>query len=285
MTTRFMVRGLHLPLLMVAIVAAVVATTMADERSARTVEWQPVTLMSPEVRAELAPNGRLRAGLNYGNFLLVSTRAPEHTGVAPDLARELARRAVATVEFVGYENAGLAADAAKEQAWDVAFIGAEPARADLITFTPAYVEIEATYLLPGNAAIWSPGDLDRDGYRIATTARAAYTLYLQRTLKHATLVEADTMQGALDLFIRSNLDALAGLTPRLTEDARGIPGSRVLKGGFTGVQQSMAVRKERTAAAAYLAAFVNEIKASGLLASLIAKHGANGLTIAGPPAR
>ncbi len=285
MRTRFLVRGRCVPLLMVATLSWAVAVTTADERSARPVEWQAVTPMSPEVRAELAPNGRLRAGLNYSNFLLVSTRAPEHTGVAPDLARELARRANATVEFVGYENAGLAADAAREQAWDVAFIGAEPARADLITFTPAYVEIEATYLLPGNAAIWSPEDLDRDGYRIATTARAAYTLYLQRTLKHATLVEADTMQGALELFTRSNLDALAGLTPRLTEDARGIPGSRVLEGGFTAVQQSMAVRKERTAAAAYLVAFANEIKASGLLASLIAKHSANGLTIAGPPAR
>ena len=241
--------------------------------------------MSPEVRAELAPNGRLRAGLNYSNFLLVSTRAPEHTGVAPDLARELARRAAATVEFVGYENAGLAADAARDNAWDVACIGAEPARAGEITFSPAYVEIEATYLLPGNAAIWSPDDLDRDGYRIATTARAAYTLYLQRTLKHATLVEAPTMDAALELFKRSNLDALAGLRPRLDEDAKGIPASRVLTGGFTAVQQSMGVRKERAAAAAYLAAFVAEIKASGLLLSLIAKHGADGLTIAGPPER
>ncbi len=245
---------------------------------------QTMPMMSPAVKAELAPGGRLRAALNYSNFLLVSTRSPEHTGVAPDLARELARRAGATVEFVGYENAGLAADAAKEQAWDVAFIGAEPARADVITFTPAYVEIEATYLLPGNAAIWSPADLDRDGYRIATTARAAYTLYLQRTLKHATLVEAPTMQGALELFTRSNVDALAGLKPRLEEDARNIPGSRVLKGGFTAVQQAMGVRKERAAAAAYLVAFIQDITSSGLLQSLIEKHQAHGLTIARPPA-
>ena len=49
--------------------------------------------MSEAARAQLAPNGRLRAALNYSNFLLVSARTPEHTGVAPDLARELARRA------------------------------------------------------------------------------------------------------------------------------------------------------------------------------------------------
>ena len=85
--------------------------------------------MSDTARAELAPNGRLRAALNYSNTLLISTRGPEPTGVAPDLARELARRAGASVEFVGYANAGLAADAAATGAWDVAFIGAEPQRA------------------------------------------------------------------------------------------------------------------------------------------------------------
>ena len=212
--------------------------------------------MPDAARAELAPNGRLRAALNYSNFLLVSSRAPEHTGVAPDLARELARRANAIVEFVGYENAGLAADAAREdRAWDVAFIGAEPARAGEITFTPAYVEIEATYLVRADSPIRSIDDVDREGVRIATTARAAYTLYLQRTLRHATLVEADGLQGSFELFTTSKLDVLAGLKPRLLDDVKKIPGARLLDGRFTAVQQSMGVRKERTAAAAYLAAF------------------------------
>ena len=239
-----------------------------------------MTPMSDAVRAELAPNGRLRAALNYSNFLLVSTRAPEHTGVAPDLARELARRAKATVEFVGYENAGLVADAAKEGAWDVAFIGAEPARAGEITFTPAYVEIEAGYLVPGNSKLWSVEDVDHEDVRIVTAARAAYTLYLQRTLRHATVVEADGAQGAADRFGRENFDVMAGLMPRLLDDVQRMPATRIIPGRFTAVQQSMGVRKERAAAAAYLAAFAGEIKRSGLLASLIEKHGARGLTIA-----
>jgi polar amino acid transport system substrate-binding protein len=246
------------------------------------VESRAVPLMSDQVRAELAPNGRLRAALNYSNFLLVSARAPEHTGVAPDLARELARRANATVEFVGYDNAGLAADAAATGAWDVAFIGAEPARAKDIRFTPAYVEINATYLVPPGSPIRSIDDVDRGGVRIATTARAAYTLYLQRTLRHATLVEAATIPAAFDLFKASRLDALAGLEPRLRDDVLKMPGSRLLDGRFTAVQQSMGVGQERAAAAAYLDAFVEEITSSGLLATLIERHGARGLTIAAP---
>ena len=264
----------------IGLMAATLAAAALPAHNGASVDAQATTPMSDAARAELAPNGRLRAALNYSNFLLVSSRSPEHTGVAPDLARELARRAGATVEFIGYDNAGLAADAARERAWDVAFIGAEPARAGEITFTPAYVEIEATYVVPSGSPIRSIDDVDREGVRIATSARAAYTLYLQRTLRHATVVEADGLQGSFDLFTGSKLEVLAGLKPRLLDDVKKIPGARLLDGRFTAVQQSMGVRKERAAAAAYLTAFAQEIKSSGMLASLIERHGARGLTVA-----
>lgn len=265
-----------------AVSALLVALPQASDApdGARQAAQPTAPPMTDAIRAQLAPNGRLRAALNYSNFLLVSSRGPEHAGVAPDLARELARRAGATVEFVGYENAGLAADAARDQAWDVTFIGAEPARADVITFTPAYVEIEAGFLVPGNSKAFAVADLDQPDVRIISAARAAYTLYLQRTLKHATVIEVDGIQGAADRYVRDNADALASLLPRLREDVVRIPGMRIVPGAFTAVQQSMGVRKERTAAAAYLTAFVAEIKTSGLLARLIAAHKADGLTIA-----
>jgi hypothetical protein len=123
------------------------------------VQSRTMTPLPEAARAQLAPHGRLRAALNHSNFLLVSSRAPDAAGVAPTLARELARRANAVVEFVGYENAGLAADAAAADAWDVAFIAAEPARARDIRFSPAYVEIEATYLVPAASPLRSTGSI------------------------------------------------------------------------------------------------------------------------------
>jgi polar amino acid transport system substrate-binding protein len=264
----------------ILVTVAIVAAGCSSPDGGATVESSAMTPLSASARAELAPNGRLRAALNYGNVLLVTTRGADPTGVAPDLARELARRAGAVVEFVGYENAGLAADAAEAGAWDVAFIGAEPARAAAITFTPAYVEIEATYLVPPGSSLTAVDDVDRNGIRIASAARAAYTLYLQRTLRHATLVEAEGAAGAFDRFVSERLDALAGLAPRLIDEAAKLPGSRILAGRFTAVQQAMGVPNERAAAAAYLSAFGEEIKASGLLASLIARHDVRGLSIA-----
>lgn len=239
-----------------------------------------MTPMSPAARAELAPTGKLRVALNYSNFLLVSQRAPEHAGVAPDLGRELAKRLGVEAEFVGYEDAGRAADAAKTGAWDVAFIGAEPARAGDIAFTAAYVEIEATYLVPPGSPIRTMDDVDRPGVRIATTARAAYTLYLERTLKHAALRYAEGLQGSFDLFLREQLEVLAGLRARQLQEVAKLPGARILDGRFTAIQQAMGTPKARSAAAAYLAAFGEEIRSSGLVAELIERHGARGLSIA-----
>ena len=238
-----------------------------------------MTQLPDAARAELTTNGRLRAALNYSNTLLISTRGTDPTGVAPDLARELARRAGASVEFIGYANAGLAADAAATGAWDVAFIGAEPQRAGEIAFSPAYVEIEASYLVPAGSPLLRIDDVDRDGIHVATAARAAYTLFLQRTLRHAALVEAEGLPGACARFVEMKLDALAGLKPNLVADAGKLPGARVLEGRFTAVQQSMGVPKHRVAAASYLAGFVAEITTSGLLRDLISRHRVDGLAI------
>lgn len=255
-----------------------VAAALADAGGGSA--WQGAPEMSGAMRDELAPGGQVRAALNLSNTLLVSSSDSEPVGVAPDLAREMARRARARVEFVTYANAGLVADAAASGAWDVAFIGAEPERADHIAFTSAYVEIDATFIVRGHPEIRSVADVDRPGMRVASAARAAYTLFLARTLRHATIVEAEGLPGAVELFATSDLDALAGLRPRLFDDLPRLPGARLLEGRFTAVQQSVAVPRQRLAAADYAAAFVSEIKRTGLLRELIDRHGVRGLTIA-----
>ena len=91
------------------------------------------------------------------------------------------------------------------------------------------------------------------------------------------------MAGSFDLFARDRLDVLAGLKPRLLDDVKRIPGARLLDGRFTAVQQSMGVRRTNAAAAAYLTRFASEIVSSGFLRTLIDRHGAHGLSIAGGP--
>ena len=242
--------------------------------------------ITPTVVSELAPTGKLRVGINYGNFLLVTSYSPgaDPRGPAPDLARELGRRVGVAVEFVAYDTAGKLADAVKTGAWDVAFLGAEPQRAGEIAFTAAYLEIPATYLVPAGSPIRAVADVDREGVRIAVTERAAYELYLSRTIKHATLVRVAGLDGAFNAFVAQKLDALAGLKPRLLTDVEKLPGARLLEGQFTAVQQAIGAPKGREAASRFLRAFVEEAKASGLVAEAIARNHVHGVAVA-PPAR
>jgi polar amino acid transport system substrate-binding protein len=232
------------------------------------------------IRAVLAPTGVLRAGLNRSNFLLVAKDSPAENprGVAVDMARELARRLDVAVTFLNFESPGKMADAVKT--WDVAFLGAEPARANEIDFTPAYVEIEATYLVPPGSPLKTIADVDRAGVRISVSGRSAYDLYLSRALKHAELVRSEGLDASYDRFIADKLDALAGLRPRLVLDAQRIPGAKILDGRFTAIQQAVATPKGRPAGAQYLRDFVAEVKASGFVADLIERNGARGLSVA-----
>lgn len=238
--------------------------------------------MSQSVLSELAPRGVLRAAINLGNFLLVTGRTPsgDPAGVAPDMARAVAERLGVDVTYVPFARPGELADAVGSDTWDIGLIGAEPARAEKIAFTPAYVEIEATYLVPAGSPLQAIGDVDRHGVRIAVTARSAYDLWLERNIKNAELVRSNSLDAAYEQFVRDKLDALAGLRPRLLSDVQKLSGARILDGQFTAVQQAVGTARANTAAAAFLRDFVEEAKRSGLVAQLIERHHVQGLSVA-----
>jgi polar amino acid transport system substrate-binding protein len=242
--------------------------------------------MTPQIVSELAPTGVLRAAINMGNFLLVTgrTAAGDPEGVAPDMAREIASRLGVPVRYLPYARPGELADAAGSGVWDIGLIGAEPQRAEKIAFTPAYVEIEATYLVPAGSPLQSIADVDRAGRRIAVTARSAYDLWLERNIKHARLVRSESGDATFKQFVDEQLDALAGLRPRLLEDAAKLPGSRILDGQFTAVQQAVGTARANTAGAAFLRDVVEEAKRSGLVARLIERYGVVGRLSVAPPA-
>ena len=237
--------------------------------------------MTPEIMAQLAPTGVLRAGINMSNFLLVNGRDADGgpQGVSPSMAGAIAARLGVAVRLVPYPRPGELADAVGRDEWDIGLIGAEPQRAEMIAFTAAYAQIEATYLVPPGSPITDIAQVDRAGVRIAVTARSAYDLWLDRNIGHATLLRTDSLDSAYERFVAERLEALAGLRPRLLTDARKLPGARILDGQFTAVQQAVGVARAKSAAAAWLHDFVEEAKASGLVAGFIARHGVSGLSV------
>jgi polar amino acid transport system substrate-binding protein len=237
-----------------------------------------------DARAELADPSMLRVGINLGNILLVTGKAAngDPEGVAPELAAEAARRLGVEVSYRTYPMPGELADALERDEWDIGLIAVEPKRAETIAFCDPYVEIEGSYLVPPGSPLKTVADVDKPGVRIAVANRAAYDLYLSRTLQHAELCRATGLGGAFGLFVDEKLDALAGLKPALLENAGKLPGSRVLEGNFSTVGQAIGTKPQNKALKAFLDAFTADVKASGLVAGLIDKHGVTGkLQVAG----
>jgi polar amino acid transport system substrate-binding protein len=243
--------------------------------------------MSDKARAELAPTGVLRAGINLSNFLLVTGRAAngDPEGVSPDMAAEIARSLGVPVRYVPYKTPGELGDAVGTDTWDIGLIGAEPQRAARIAFTAAYVEIEATYMVPPGSAIRSIAEVDRPGVRISVSARSAYGLWLENNIKQATLMPISGLDAAFNKFRDDKLEVLAGLRPGLLKDVEKMPGATILPGKFSAVQQAVGTARPNQAGADYLADFVEKAKKSGLVGSLIEKHKVKGLSVAPPAGR
>jgi polar amino acid transport system substrate-binding protein len=238
-----------------------------------------------DVLKDLAPSGKLRAAINFGNPVLAQKDPSngEPRGISADLGRELARRLGVAVEFSGFDTAGKAFEALKAAECDVGFLANEPARAAEIAFTAPYVVIEGTYMVRSDSPLRGVDQVDRAGVRIAVGNKAAYDLYLSRTLKHAQLVRAPSSAAAMELFLAETLDAAAGVRQPLVKFAAAHPGLRVMDERFMAIEQAMCMPQGRAAGARYLRAFVEEMKASGFVAAGLERSGQGDAMVA-PPA-
>jgi polar amino acid transport system substrate-binding protein len=236
------------------------------------------------IKQQLAPSGVLRAGINIGNFLLVSDTDTDGqpVGVSPGIAAALAESLNLSVEYVPFDAPGAIADAVGDNTWDIANIGAEPERAKTILFSQPYCEIEATYLVPESSSIVSIDEVDQVGNRISVYARTAYGLWICDNIEKAELVKTSGMDESFNVFVEQDLEALASIRPRLVKDQQKLPGSRILDGQFSSVQQAIGIRPEHGEAAEYVQSFIEQSKANGLIADLIEKYGMNGLLSVAP---
>lgn len=233
------------------------------------------------VRDELLSTGKLRAAINYGNPVLAQ-RGPEGEpqGVSVALAKALASRLQVELEVVPFEAAGKVVEAAGQGLWDVGFLAIDPMRADQVAFTAPYVLIEGTYLLRNDSPHTHVDQLDAEGTRIAVGKGAAYDLFLSRSLQHAQIERAPTSAAAVDLFLEQGLDAAAGVRQPLEAVAREHAGLKVLPGYFTAIRQAVATPAKNAAALSFLQAFIEEMKASGLVAQALQDSGQGDATVA-----
>ncbi|ASJ74425.1 transporter substrate-binding domain-containing protein [Granulosicoccus antarcticus] len=232
------------------------------------------TTARSELIASLAPHGILRAGINMSNFLLVNQTdaSGQPDGVSPAMARALATELGLELKLIAYKGPGDVADGASKGEWDIANIALEAERAKVIDFSPAYCEIQATYLTPPDSPINSLAQIDQPGNRIAVKERSAYDLWLTRHIKQATLVRAASLDESFERFRDEGLEVLAGLRPKLLQQQTLMPGSTLFDESFMAVQQSMGCPTGKTLAAAHIRDFVKRSIESGFVAELIERY-------------
>lgn len=236
-----------------------------------------------DVVAAFTPTGTLRASINLGNPILagIDPGTVQPCGVSVDLAREFARRLGVSCELVIFDAAGKSVQAVTEEQADIGFFAIDPQRGAGIAFTAAYVLIEGCYLVPQDSALHSNDEVDQTGRTVVVGKGSAYDLYLTRELTQATILRAATSPSVVDTFIEARADVAAGVKQQLEADAGRIGGLRLLPGRFMVIQQAMGVPKSRgAAAAAFLASFIEDMKASGFVASALTRYGIEGASVA-----
>jgi polar amino acid transport system substrate-binding protein len=215
--------------------------------------------------AAVAPTGQLRVALNVGNPVLAvkDTTTGEVHGVTVDLGRALAVRLRVPVALVEYPNVARIVDGAWSGAWDIAFLAIDPARAGDMDFTPTYMEVEDTYLVPTDSPIHTTADADRPGIRIAVPSRSAPDVFLSSRLQQALLVRGDTEAAALELLRTGQADAFAANRNSFATFTAGLAGYRALDDYFLAVPMAISVPKGRANALATVSAFLEEAKVAG----------------------
>ncbi|MEO8754207.1 MAG: transporter substrate-binding domain-containing protein [Casimicrobiaceae bacterium] len=237
---------------------------------------------SAAVLSDLAPTGKLRAAINFGNPVLAarSPVAGEAGGISADLARELARHLGVPIAFVPYEQAGDVVKGLRSGAWDVCFLAIDPVRGADISFTLPYVVIEGVYLVADASAVREPADVDSEGIRVGVIVGSAYDLFLTRELKRASLVRLAGPEAVLAALVAGTVEVVGGVKPALEADARRVPGLRMVPGAFMAINQAMGTPRGRDAGAAYLREFVAAMKASGFVATAFTRNRIEGASLA-----
>ena len=238
-------------------------------------------MSAPAALATLVSQGKLRATINVGNPILASldksTGAPR--GVSVDIAHELAKRIGASLDLIVVDAAAKAVETVTAGGADVGFFAIDPVRGAGIAFTAPYVLIEGCYLVQRESPITDNTQVDDPRMRVVVGAGSAYDLFLTRELKRAAIVRVPTSPAVVDAFVEQGLEVAAGVKQQLQADAMRHPGLRLIDTPFMVIQQAMGVPKVRgEAAAQYLRAFIDDLRASGFVRDSLARHGIKGAT-------
>ena len=238
---------------------------------------------------ELASTGKLRVGVvgapSMSAFFVTKDPAGQPRGVTADLGAALAKKLGVPVEFLVAPNSGEVTDALATGTLDVAFMPVDEERKKRVEFGPAYFVIQSTYLVTAGSGIRTLAEVDRAGVRVVGIANTTTIRSAGRSLKNTPIVAATSVDEAMAMLRAGTADAFALSRDSLPPLAAGLPGSRILDGGFQQTVIAIAVPKDRPQALAYVTEFMEDATASGLVRRALNDAGFKDMPVAPPAAR
>lgn len=237
---------------------------------------------TPAEKAALAPTGTLRVAVFTGNPVIGSKdrSSGELKGTTVSLGRELAKRASIPVTLIEYPAIAKMVEDAKSNVWDIAVVAFDPGRRNVLDFAPPHIAVDLTYLVPPYSSFKSVAEVDAAGVKIAAARGAATALYLERNLKNASVTAADNEPAAFQLIKDGQAQAYAQNRYMLLGLAENLPGARVLDDRFSLAEMCIVLPKGRPEALAFVSAFVQESRKSGVIAQAISDARLRGVTVA-----
>ncbi len=218
---------------------------------------------------ELTPTGTLRVGLVFAPqmsaFFVEKGANGQSRGVTADLGAALAKSLGVPVAYSLFPNSGEATEATASGVVDVSFMPVDDERRKRVDFGPNYFIIESTYLATAGSKARTVGEVDRAGMRVIGIANTTTIRAAQRTLKNTTISAVTSVGDAVAMLKEGKADAFALSRDSLPAVVQQIPGSRIVDGGFQSTGIAIATAKNKPAALAYLAKFMEDAKKSGVV--------------------
>jgi polar amino acid transport system substrate-binding protein len=233
---------------------------------------------TPEQKAQLVPTGALRAAIVTIPFLAKHDASGALTGVAPELASDMARALGVPYQPTAFKSPNEGIAALREGKADVTFLAPTAERSRLIDFAPAFMEMEVTIIVPAASPIRSFADADRPNRKIVVYERTAVAELLVKKLTRANVVPVrlGAWTRAQALLMAGDADAFADLRDQLVAHQPELPGSRIIDGAYGRNAVSIGYPKSRTAAATFVKDFTAAAIKSGLVTRAIEKAGVKG---------
>ncbi len=227
---------------------------------------------------DIAPTGKLRVAIAIspapGPFWAgrdAATGQPK--GVSVDLGKAMAEKLKVPLELVIYENSGAVTDAGASNAWDVTFVPMDAERAKRLDFGPVYNIGESTFLVRPGAPIEKLSDVDKPGVKILGISETTTIRATGAWLKNTKPIPVGSVEAVMEQLKSGQADAFAMSRDALTELSRSLPGSRVLDGYFFQAKTATAVPRGHVASLAFVTAFMDDAKKSGLVRRVLDANG------------